>query len=178
MSNVPGESRKNKKIQELSNWVRDPLKFIDLIGARASVLHSGGAICFTNGIIGMERIDGFLWWNLSPWSERDYGCGILPGAFIFFSNTEENNSEWIVKQLWIRNNKTNIKFWFRIIWKIMQTLMVVKLCEAISIGFLYWWITTILNLHNFSYHTSPHSQELLQQHGSPLLIIFALLQVT
>ena len=102
----------------------------------------GGAICFTNGIIGMERIDGFLWWNLSPWSERDYGCGILPGAFIFFSNTEENNSEWIVKQLWIRNNKTNIKFWFRIIWKIMQTLKVVKLCEAISIGFLYWWITT------------------------------------
>ena len=40
VSNVTRESRKNKKIQESSNWVRDPLKS-SLIGARASVLHWG-----------------------------------------------------------------------------------------------------------------------------------------
>ena len=86
----------------------------------------GGAIFSTIGIIGMERIDGFSLMKCVSRSERDYGCSIFRGAFIFCDLTEENNSEWIVKRLWIRNNKTNIEFWFRIIWEIMQTLKDVK----------------------------------------------------
>ena len=45
------------------------------------------------------------------------------------------------------NNKTIIEFGFRIIWRIIETLE----------GVICWGRNTLLNLHNSSQDTQPHS---------------------